>query len=506
MEQGRCTLLGVAPERGRRGAQRGTVETLPSGSLRVSLFAGWDPVTGRRMYLREVIPPGPRAAREAEKAARRLGTQLDERRSPRTSATVNQMLDKYFEVIDRDASTVSTYVGYADRHIRPLIGGVKVGALDGDVFDSFYAELRRCRAHCDRRPRLDHRTPGEHTCDGRCRDHVCRPLAPATVRQIHFILSGALKRAVRWRWIPASPIESAEPPAAPKPNPTPPSPEEAARILNEAWKDPDWGLLVWLVMVTGLRRGELCSLRWRDVDLVRGTLMLARSIGQRGRQRWEKDTKSHQHRRLALDDETVALFRAHRALCEERARAVEASLPGDAFVFSRDPDGSTHLLPDSVSQRYTKLATRLGIKTTIHKLRHYSATELISAGVDVRTVAGRLGHAGGGATTLRVYTAWVSESDQRASSTLFSRMPSRPAPTSRARPALEAVHPYEVVAHALAEEIEAGAWPVGELLPSLVSLAEKQAVSVSTVQRAMKLLESWAYVQVVTGRGARVLP
>jgi integrase len=92
------------------------------------------------------------------------------------------MLDKYFEVIDRDASTVSTYVGYADRHTRPLIGGVKVGALDGDVFDSFYAELRRCWAHCDRHPRLDHRTTREHSCDERCRDHVCRPLARATVR------------------------------------------------------------------------------------------------------------------------------------------------------------------------------------------------------------------------------------------------------------------------------------------------------------------------------------
>ena len=68
------------------------------------------------------------------------------------------MLDKYFEVIDREPSTVATYIGYADKHIRPLIGAVKVGALDGDVFDSFYAELRRCRAHCDRTPRVDHRT------------------------------------------------------------------------------------------------------------------------------------------------------------------------------------------------------------------------------------------------------------------------------------------------------------------------------------------------------------
>jgi hypothetical protein len=63
----------------------------------------------------------------------------------------------------------------------------------------------------------------------------------------------------------------------------------------------------------------------------------------------------------------------------------------------------------------------------LHKLRHYSATELILAGVDVRTVGGRLGHAGGGTTTLRVYAAFVSEADQRASRALSGRMPERPA-------------------------------------------------------------------------------
>lgn len=121
----------------------------------------------------------------------------------------------------------------------------------------------------DRRAFIEHRTGRPHTRDHRCREHACRPLAPATVRQIHYIMSGALKRAVRWRWIASNPIDAAEPPASPKPNPRPPTPEEAARILNEAWKDPDWGVLVWLVMVTGLRRGELCSIRWRDLDLLR---------------------------------------------------------------------------------------------------------------------------------------------------------------------------------------------------------------------------------------------
>ena len=79
-----------------------------------------------------------------------------------------------------------------------------------------------------------------------------------------------------------------------------------------------------------------------------------------------------------------------------------------------------------MTQRYKRIAASLGVDATLKNLRHYSATELISAGVDVRTVAGRLGHGGGGATTLRLYTAWTSEADQRAAPTVSGRMPARP--------------------------------------------------------------------------------
>ncbi|MGH4018707.1 MAG: site-specific integrase, partial [Pseudonocardiaceae bacterium] len=387
----------------RRKRSRGSVQELPSGSLRVSVYAGIDPVTKRRHYLREVVPPGPGAAAEAEKVIRRLASQVDERRHPRTNATVDQLLDKHFELVALERSTRATYVGYADKHVRPLIGAVPVGSLDADLFDSFYAELRRCREHCDRSRYVEHRTSRPHDCDDRCQPHSCTPLGATTIRQIHFILSGALKRAVRWRWLGTNPIVHAEPPAAPKPNPKPPTAQDAARILAEAWKDPDWGVLVWLAMVTGLRRGELCGVRWRHVDFTGGVLALERSIGQRSGQTWEKDTKTHQHRRIALDPETVDLLRECRHRCAARADALDVDLTENSFVFSLAPDGSTHLRPDSVSQRYGKLVKRLGIPTSIHKLRHYSATELISAGVDVRTVAGRLGHGGGGTTTLRVY-------------------------------------------------------------------------------------------------------
>jgi hypothetical protein len=126
-------------------------------------------------------------------------------------------------LVTLERSTLATYIGYADKHIRPLIGQVQVGALDADVFDSFYAELRRCREHCTGARFVEHRTPAAHECDPRCRPHTCRPLGASTIRQIHFILSGALKRAVRWRWIATNPIARAEPPAAPKPNPRRPT-------------------------------------------------------------------------------------------------------------------------------------------------------------------------------------------------------------------------------------------------------------------------------------------
>jgi len=327
----------------RRARSKGRIEQLPSGSLRAVVYAGQDPLTKRRHYLREIIPAGPRAAVEADKALRRLAVQVDEQRNPRTTATVEQLLTEHFELLEVEPSTLSTYRTLARTHIVPLIGKQKVGALRAAVFDSFYAELRRCRAHCNRRPFVEHRTPREHACDHRCSTHRCRGLSRSTIRQIHVILSGALKRAVRWRWLSTNPIEHAQAPPQPAAKPQPPSADEAARILNEAWSDPDWAVLVWLTMVTGFRRGELCALRWNDLDVVNGVLTVARSIAQLDGETWEKDTKTHQHRRIALDPDTVALLASHRQRYMDLCAGMGFELPADGFMFSRDVDGSTHL-------------------------------------------------------------------------------------------------------------------------------------------------------------------
>ena len=291
--------------------------------------------------------------------------------------------------------------------------------LDVETLDSFYAELRRCREHCDGRLHLQHRTG---------QPHVCRGLADSTVRQIHWILSGALDRAVVWQWISVNPAEHADKPPLPHPDPRPPTAEEAARLVERAWStDPDWGALVWLTMTTGARRGEICGLRWSHLDLDHAMITIRRTVylDDHG-QLQHKDTKTHQQRRVVLDPETAAVLREHLIRAEHQAAAIEAQLDPACYVFSGDPGSRTPLNPEGLTQRYKRMAASLGVDTTLKNLRHYSATELVSAGVDVRTVAGRLGHGGGGATTLRVYTACTAEADQRVARTVSGRMPARP--------------------------------------------------------------------------------
>jgi integrase len=150
----------AAPSVRRTRRQRDSIEELPGGALRVSVYAGTDPLTRRRHYLKESISAGSSAHAEAQNAMRRLATEVDERRNPRTNATVDQLLDRHFELADLEANTLANYRSLAEKHIRPLIGSVKVGALDGDLFDSFYATLRCSREHCDRRLRVDHRMEG----------------------------------------------------------------------------------------------------------------------------------------------------------------------------------------------------------------------------------------------------------------------------------------------------------------------------------------------------------
>jgi integrase len=236
---------------------------------------------------------------------------------------------------------------------------------------------------------------------------------------MHFAIQGTMTAAKRWGWITRNPAENAVKPRQPASEPDPPTAEQAAQIVEAAWAEDDsWGTLVWLVMVTGVRRAELLAMRWRRVDLAAGTMEVRRN--------WvdgvEKDTKTHQMRRISLDPATIEVLREHHARYVADMTRLGLEVNAEAFLFSYQLERDRPANPSGVTHRYARMCAGLSIDSHLHALRHYSATELITAGVDIRTVAGRLGHAGGGATTLKVYAAWVHESDRRAADILGGRM------------------------------------------------------------------------------------
>jgi integrase len=421
---------------GRRKRVRGTIRKR-GNSYQVVVYAGVDPLTGKENYLYESSLD----RREAERICTQLVAKVEAQRSTATRETLSYALDAWLEVHEGEVTTIDGYRGYIERTIKPALGDEPISKLSARTLEQFYAQLRRCRVRCNGKLKVDHRVEGDHECRlvrharvrahdcekarcgvVECKPHVCKPLSPATVNQIHAIIRATLAAAVRWDWIPSNPASVAKKPRLNPPQPKPPTAQQAAQIVNAAWaEDAAWGTLVWLAMMTGARRGELLALRWNDVHWTTATLEIRRSYTARAGRAIEKDTKTHQMRRLALDERTVGVLRAHRARYDDRMGELRSAAGEDAFVFSYEPDWSRPCHPDGVSHRYVKMCAELGIDTHLHALRHYSATELISSGVDVRTVAGRLGHGGGGVTTLRVYAAWVGESDRRAAELLAGR-------------------------------------------------------------------------------------
>jgi integrase len=365
--------------------------------LQVQVYAGRDPLTGRKRYVSQQVPGQTKTSlREAKQVEARLLEEVGAgRHKGSRSRTMAELLERWLEwrptVRPIAPTTVSSYRAAMDRYILPALGKLPVRQVDAATLDAFYAHLR---------------TRGGK--DG-------RPLKASTVHEVHAVLSGALKQAVVWGWIGHNPAKQATAPAVQKADVQPPSAEDAARLLAVAMNEsPELGLFLRLAVVLGARRGELCSLRWPDIDFDHGQVLIAGNVVRVPRQALvHKDTKTHAKRRVAVGASTLDLLRAHRVAQAKQALACGATLPVDAYVFSHVPDGTRPIDPDGISHRFLRLARRLGVNCRLHDLRVFMVTQLVAGGVDWRTVSGRAGHADGH-MTLGTYAHFQQAQDRQA--------------------------------------------------------------------------------------------
>jgi hypothetical protein len=129
--------------------QRGSIDELPSGARRVRVYAGIDPISKRRLYLTEIIPSGAKVWHLADQARRRLVSQVDERRNPRTSATVSQLLKRFLDQFNGDRTTLTTYRRYVQKHVEPLIAKRRSAAFTPTYLTP---STRNCAAAASKRP------------------------------------------------------------------------------------------------------------------------------------------------------------------------------------------------------------------------------------------------------------------------------------------------------------------------------------------------------------------
>lgn len=375
-------------------AVAGSIRQRGKASWEIRAFAGKDVETGKKRYVTRTVRG---TKRDAEVALGRLVGEIEDGQHAVRAGTVGELCERWYQHAAPDLSPAVAveYRRLLDKRILPRWGDTPLRRLRTADVDLWYAELRRCGG------------PGGTA------------LAPNTVVRSHAVLRRAVAQGVKWGWIASNPVANASPPRPRKQQLELPDPDDVARLIEEAAKvNLSLPTYFRLAAATGARRGELCALRWKHIDLDKRRVTIARSMAEVGSELIEKDTKTHQVRKVTVDDETVAVLAAHREACVELAAKCGATVTANSFLFSHEVDFTKPWRPNYATLAFGRLRDELGLDgVKLHHLRHFSATQLLSAGIDIRTVSGRLGHANA-STTLDFYAQFLQAADERAADAL----------------------------------------------------------------------------------------
>lgn len=369
------------------------------------VYDGIDPGTGRKR--RRWVPAGTRRADAERLLADLIRRKYDGEPVPTERLSVAQYLTERWLPVQKSRLRTSTYDSYRrniDLHVVPALGRGPLAKLTAEDLDLFYAALL---------------TEGRKQAGG-----MSRGLAPKTVRNIHLMLSKALADAARKGLLARNVATLADAPSS----------QASCKGDIKAWDVQQLTAFLdamrshrlhpafHLAAHTGMRRGEVLGLRWQDLDLDAGRLSVRQALDEVAYVVHMSDVKTDTGRRtIDIDPGTVDVLKAWRIERAGERGGVEPR--SDELAFSK-PDGSW-IHPQSFSQVLDRKVAKLDVPTiSLHDLRHTHATLLLKAGVPVKVVSERLGHANV-AFTMNVYQHVLPGMQAQAAET-FAALLARP--------------------------------------------------------------------------------
>lgn len=299
------------------------------------------------------------------------GADLTEQSRMTLSAWLDQWLENMADTLR--PNTLRNYRSYVENHIRPSMGDKQLARITPRDVQRFYEKLGSS-------------------------------LASGTVRRIHTTLHGALKAAQKAHLIASNPTEQIIAPKFSYGEKQILTDEQLDVFMKVITGDEVWCDFFYTELTTGLRRGEICGLKWEDFDEVSGTLKVCRTVYREdGSGLTAGDTKtSAGTRKIVLPASTAQVLR------ERKTSALTE------WIFPNPLKPEQPANPDAAYRQLKVLLKRAGLPSIrFHDLRHTFATHALASGVDVKTLSGILGHTRA-AFTLDTYTHTTGDMQKRA--------------------------------------------------------------------------------------------
>lgn len=327
-----------------------------------------DPVTGKRRRKWHSFEGTKRGAQT--EAAKLVAAMDGDTYLEPSKTTLGQYLDRWLEHIKAQVSpkTYERYAQLVKNQLKPALGGTILTKLKPAAISDAYAKALAGG-------RLDKREGG---------------LSPRTVGHMHRVLKEALGQAVKWELLHRNACDAVTPPKVEWRPMTTYDVAQTADLIGGIRGDPVY-IPAMLAVLCGLRRGEICALRWRNVDLANRQMSVVESLEQTKDGLRFKSPKSGKGRTVALSETVAEELRLHRLQRMQDLLKLGQRLTDDDLVLGR-PDGSM-VTPIWISQNWPKAVAKTSLpRIRFHDLRHAHATHMLANGVHPKVASERLGH------------------------------------------------------------------------------------------------------------------